>query len=734
MVRETDKSKGKLAKLFGRRGLQSKLTLGFLALLLSVQFVAFWTIHDSVKENATQQSIAEFHTTFNTFMSFLEMQTRQLVAVANALSGDFAFKAAVVETDTETMKSILDNHRQRANSDIMALLSLEGKIIESVGVGRIEEGEMGLAKLRKQAEENGKAAGITLSGNNAMQIVVVPLMAPLPVAWVVLGFSINDKMVAHLQQIFGIHVTFTLEKGREKIILATSLPLDASRSLLSNSAEQQSLVVKSNQGSDSYYSGSYLIAQDQQTQLFALLHKSQRSMLERLKRLDNFLMALFLVILGGGAIVAYLISYSIIGPIKYLTAKARTIQGGHLDTEIMPMTNDEIGDLSIAFAEMTRNLKAQSEETLFAYKMLEQKHVQMQKLNGELDKKLFETSMLLDISKDTSRVSSFELLIGAILDKIMNMFSLDRASIMVFDESKKKFKLLLVKKRVNDQIELQEIDPLIVMDVSEGVAGQAVRTGEPVFIDDLSQDTSFKKYNNQFDHTIAALTCVPLKRQGQMIGVINLAQCENRKKLSKQDKDFLVTIASQVAIVIENSGLHEKSTTDNLTKLKNQMFFRVSLDREISLAERSSSSLCLLLFDIDHFKKFNDTYGHQTGDLVLKEVAKVVETCFRKTDVVARYGGEEFAVVMPNSTMEGGRRVAEKLRASIENHVIHSEQGPLKVTVSVGIATLTPETIDAESLIKRADEALYQAKALGRNNCQAAPTTSEMSAFTKKAS
>nr|WP_204663129.1 diguanylate cyclase [Fusibacter tunisiensis] len=168
--------------------------------------------------------------------------------------------------------------------------------------------------------------------------------------------------------------------------------------------------------------------------------------------------------------------------------------------------------------------------------------------------------------------------------------------------------------------------------------------------------------------------------------------------------------------------LNELSYTDALTQIPNRRSFDEKLALMWSLAKSNRSPVSLIMIDIDYFKIFNDTYGHQEGDRCLKQVAQVLNSrTMRHTDVVARYGGEEFACILFNTIYEGAREVAEKFRSSIEFLRIPNQGSPLNqiLTVSLGVATVVPERDQpAEELIKASDEALYRAKNFGRNQVQ----------------
>ncbi|MDF3067893.1 MAG: domain/GGDEF domain protein [Polyangiaceae bacterium] len=162
--------------------------------------------------------------------------------------------------------------------------------------------------------------------------------------------------------------------------------------------------------------------------------------------------------------------------------------------------------------------------------------------------------------------------------------------------------------------------------------------------------------------------------------------------------------------------LYDASVTDALTGAHNREHFDTQLRAEMSYARRHNTDISLVIFDADHFKKVNDTYGHQVGDAVLVEIAKVVRATVRSEDVFARYGGEEFALVLRGIDIEGAGAVADRLRERIAALEIPTEHGPIRVTVSAGCASLTTSGEKTpEGLISAADKRLYGAKHAGRN-------------------
>jgi diguanylate cyclase (GGDEF)-like protein len=161
--------------------------------------------------------------------------------------------------------------------------------------------------------------------------------------------------------------------------------------------------------------------------------------------------------------------------------------------------------------------------------------------------------------------------------------------------------------------------------------------------------------------------------------------------------------------------IYRMMTFDGLTQIYNKRYFHETLEREISRSRRYGRELGLILFDIDHFKQKNDTYGHLAGDAILRELAAVVKGKLRREDVFARVGGEEFGVLAPEVPIKGVRDVADKIRAVVEKASFRFEKDVIPTTVSLGVAMLLGGEDSAENFYQRADASLYAAKQSGRN-------------------
>jgi len=215
---------------------------------------------------------------------------------------------------------------------------------------------------------------------------------------------------------------------------------------------------------------------------------------------------------------------------------------------------------------------------------------------------------------------------------------------------------------------------------------------------------------------------------GEGIGVLYLNsgsnECGSDERTGKQPLDSTVrlakVLAESTALALANLNLREvlraQSIRDPLTGLFNRRYMEESLERELSRATRKKQPLSVAMLDVDHFKHFNDSFGHDAGDTLLCEIARVFRTTLRAEDIICRYGGEEFAMILPDAPLPSIQGRIEQLREKVRDTIAQHRGQPLdRVTVSIGIATYPEHGTTSETLLRAADAALYQAKAQGRD-------------------
>jgi diguanylate cyclase (GGDEF)-like protein len=219
-----------------------------------------------------------------------------------------------------------------------------------------------------------------------------------------------------------------------------------------------------------------------------------------------------------------------------------------------------------------------------------------------------------------------------------------------------------------------------------------------------------------------AYLCLPLMAQGESLGVLHLSSSEAgaAERWSEAKQRMATTVADQLGLAVANLKLREtlrnQSIRDALTGLFNRRYLEETLERELSRARRTNASLGLIMMDLDHFKHFNDTFGHEAGDVLLREVGRLLQETVRGGDVACRYGGEEFVVILPEASAETTRLRAERLRESIKHlYVTQRGQSIGSVTASIGVGTFPQNGTTGDALVKAADTALYLAKGTGRD-------------------
>lgn len=231
---------------------------------------------------------------------------------------------------------------------------------------------------------------------------------------------------------------------------------------------------------------------------------------------------------------------------------------------------------------------------------------------------------------------------------------------------------------------------------------------------------------------IKSMALIPLTRNKSLIGSLHLGSFQTDRFSPEMSTDFLLHFAQIAAVAIESTvntdKLKHQSLIDPLTKVKNRRSLFQEMQQEIARAERELHPLSCMFIDLDHFKKINDQFGHDIGDLALKRLSGVIAPNLRATDTLARFGGEEFVVVLPNCDELMAQQIAERVRSTVESQNIKTEsEEVLKITCSIGITTwdpvrkVTPRKVVAKALIKTADDAVYQAKSMGRNICNWSP-------------
>jgi len=331
-------------------------------------------------------------------------------------------------------------------------------------------------------------------------------------------------------------------------------------------------------------------------------------------------------------------------------------------------------------------------------------------------KKLYESSRIeeekieqvLDIDQRISAILELHHLIDFIIEKATQILGAQRCSLMIFDAHAQE---LLIKgaKGLDENIIINTRVKL-----GESIAGLVARDGNSFLVTDIEAEPGIARKNN-FSYKGKSFLSVPIKIHDKVVGVFNASDkgLKGEDVFTPTDLKVISMIIQQAAIAIENANycreLEHLSTTDSLTGLHNHRYFMRTFKHEVERSKRHGNPLCLLMFDVDDFKSYNDTYGHPEGDQLLKEISRAVKESLRVVDVACRYAGDEFMIILLETNILQVKVIAEKIKQAVSSLKLKRT-----VTLSMGIATCR-QNINVHDFILKTDQALYQAKKEGKD-------------------
>jgi diguanylate cyclase (GGDEF)-like protein len=454
-----------------------------------------------------------------------------------------------------------------------------------------------------------------------------------------------------------------------------------------------------------------------------IAHGNPRLAFEQL-RFGSVLGSLLTLTFAGIA-VAITTHRFLVRPAQELMKAMRRAELGEFLVRAKVDTEDELGRLARSFNTMLARVTDMAAHDIEQERSLEQMQRELS-LQGELraaNERLAghvrEMELLLGVAASLSGTLELPQQLADLGRKVCEGFDIDDFGVMLVDDATQQ----LVVEAVAGEAPAGARGMRFQM--GEGIAGQAAAMGETIYVPDVSRDSRYLHYKGQRQNA-GSFVAVPLRVKGRVVGILTL----NRPRtgaFTPQEIRLAEAIASQAALAITNARLYaqtvEMSYTDPLTGVPNRRQLFARLEQEWTRSLRFGDELSLLMIDLDLFKNVNDAYGHTVGDAVLRGIALILKRNVRKVDTVARFGGEEFSVVLPRVAKAEAVEVAEKLRRAIAATPLPGPMGqpPLRVTVSIGVASHGADATDVAGLIEKADQALYDAKRSGRNAVFAAP-------------
>jgi diguanylate cyclase (GGDEF)-like protein len=321
---------------------------------------------------------------------------------------------------------------------------------------------------------------------------------------------------------------------------------------------------------------------------------------------------------------------------------------------------------------------------------------------------------LIEVAKAVVSTLDLDTVLQAILTSAMGFAETPAGSIALYYDTKRELSLHAHAGLTSEFVKKERWTV-----VPGGLTDQVLKAGEIFFIED-TEKTSFFNNPIALEEGIRSLVCVPLVFQGRIMGILYLDDFTPRQ-FDREKLNLLAILASFAAMAIHNATLHKRTKlmaiTDALTGLHNHRYFKQYFKQEMGRAKRYHKPFSIIMMDVDDFKSFNDSFGHATGDSMLRILGAVLMETVRDVDVAFRYGGEEFIVLLPETRLEKAILAAERLREAVQNGTANKLVGAASsgVTVSVGVASYPENADKMDELFNIVDSLLYAAKRCGKN-------------------
>lgn len=331
---------------------------------------------------------------------------------------------------------------------------------------------------------------------------------------------------------------------------------------------------------------------------------------------------------------------------------------------------------------------------------------------NELDRRVFNLMTLQQSGKVLSSTLNLEELLRISIDMFLETVWANKGVLMLMSEGNFSLEVKAVKGIEGEELKSLEKDPGEVW-----AMGILTKEKRPILAQEAAGKMGFQSHST-VDRRLKFAVYIPMLKEGEIYGAVKIGPKINGEPFTENDLEFFSTLGSQAVIAFENARLYSLAITDSITKLYIHRYFQLRLDEEVKRSQRYNSALTLLMCDIDHFKEINDTYGHQQGDVILKEVSLILRRNVRATDIACRYGGEEFVIILPETTQSDAKIVAERIRkdvATFEFPSLTQKQPFIHCTISIGVAGFPLNANDKDELIQKADSSMYRAKGAGRN-------------------
>ncbi len=327
-------------------------------------------------------------------------------------------------------------------------------------------------------------------------------------------------------------------------------------------------------------------------------------------------------------------------------------------------------------------------------------------------------TIIHEIGKTLTSSLTVKEVVQQIFYKVAELFNPENWSLLLVDHERQElyFEIVVSETDHIDKIKGSRLK------IGEGIAGWVAKTGRPLLVPSVDKEPRFsRKIDRESEFITESIICIPLKIRDKVLGVIEFVNRNDMASMHDFDIEMLITVADFAAIALENARNFEQvsrlTITDDITGLYNARHLHTLLQQEVELALERGTEFSLIFFDLDYFKRVNDTHGHLVGSSLLAELGAFVKSTLGENHFGARYGGDEFVVMMRNTSKDEAVAYCNDLRDRINSRVfLSSENLDIRVTASFGVATFPGDADSNRQILHLADERMYRIKGSGKND------------------
>jgi diguanylate cyclase (GGDEF)-like protein len=656
--------------------LQQRLTLFFVLIVILPLAAAGFVVQRVIGAEIGERAIISLRPSLDATVSLYNSRTDALVKRARAAVSDDAFPRLLKAKKGPELDAYLDRQLQGTTDvDFLIVVGPDGRVMGAASndpefVQGFEAPEMG---------EIAGSAELTGAGFTRTPLIPVRIAGVGNVGSLVGGFWIDGELLS----LGGTDDDSDLSVVADNTIIASTSAI----------AEPVPVEANFNEEFESTLDEPVKAVATQLDNGVGIVASTPSAPIEASsQRVLTSLLVLLALALVGTTALAYLLARLISQPLEELAQGAAAIAEGKFDYRIPVRSRDEVGQLALAFNDMTARLH----DTV-----------------GELSHSRDQLQRAVRRVGDTLRAThDMKQMLESVVNTAADALEADVAILWSFSPRTRDELYASIARGI-------ELDTLPRLQVSEGLVGFVAERASAIVIPPPHGTQGMPRpARDEPSFPVALVT--PLYSQDRMVAVLALYRTDPRKHFGEEDVEMVNFLAEQCGVAIENVLLHEEaqrlSLTDGLTGTWNRRFMQMQFRQVLATATRFGRPFSILMLDLDNFKQINDTFGHQRGDEILVEFAERVKLALREVDTFARYGGEEFICLLAETDMMGAITTAEKIREAISAEPFgDAPERQVSLTVSIGIASYPEHGESYAALVESADQAMYRAKQLGRD-------------------